>query len=151
MCGECEMQSRTGTGAHGDGERCSCYYEGLRGTPTPTGIDHDHEWALWCEKWRAEGERAGREAEREAIRKIHICGDEYEHDGVYVEWRGRYYGKGPILWAVTWRGRVLSRDGEWEFEPIPSSRDEQFIARCRFGSLDDAIAAAIRARGAEKP
>lgn len=27
--------------------------ECVRGCATPSAIDHDHEWALWCEKWRA--------------------------------------------------------------------------------------------------
>lgn len=32
----------------------------------------------------------------------------------------------------------LNRDGEWEYEPQPSSRDDAFIDRCRFRSLDEA-------------
>jgi hypothetical protein len=39
---------------------------------------------------------------------------------------------GSLLYAVAWRGRVANREREWEFEPIPSSRDEDFICRCRF-------------------
>lgn len=44
-------------------------------------------------------------------------------------------------WAVRRRGSCLAKDGEWELDPIPSSRDDGFYARCRFDSLDDAIAA----------
>lgn len=28
LCGQCEMESRTGTGAHGDNEHCACFWEG---------------------------------------------------------------------------------------------------------------------------
>lgn len=45
---------------------------------------------------------------------------------------------GTILYAVTWRCWVASRDREWEHEPIPSSRDDDFIARCRFDNWPDA-------------
>ena len=80
--------------------------------------------------------------EREALRKRHIFGNEADGAGVYVEWRGRRYGKGPILWAVTCLSRCLNKSGEWEHEPQPSSRDDGFIARCRWTSLTEAIAAA---------
>jgi hypothetical protein len=35
-------------------------------------------------------------------------------------------------WAVCWMGDVLNRDGEWEWEVQPSSRDDDFFLRCRF-------------------
>lgn len=38
-------------------------------------------------------------------------------------------GKG---WAVCWMGDVLTKDGTWEWEPRPSSRDDDFFRRCRF-------------------
>ena len=41
-------------------------------------------------------------------------------------------------WAVVSDGRsVLNSDMEWEFEPMPSHRDDAFIARTRF-DLDTA-------------
>jgi hypothetical protein len=36
---------------------------------------------------------------------------------------------------------VLNRGGEWEFEPMPSSRTDEFLARVRFDTLLDAVAA----------
>jgi hypothetical protein len=45
---------------------------------------------------------------------------------------------GGVRYAVTWRGRVANRDREWEFEPLPSSRDDDFIARTRFGDWEEA-------------
>ena len=44
-------------------------------------------------------------------------------------------------WAVRRNSSCLAKDGEWEYEPIPSSRDDEFYARCRFDSLEQAMAA----------
>lgn len=44
-------------------------------------------------------------------------------------------------WAVRRGGSVLAIDGEWEYEPSPSNRDDEFYSRCRFNSLEDAVAA----------
>lgn len=52
---------------------------------------------------------------------------------------------GGEKWAVRRNSSCLARDGEWEYEPIPSSRDDEFYARCRFDSLADALAAVERA------
>jgi len=41
-------------------------------------------------------------------------------------------------WAIKDGGNVLCADGEWEYEPFPSSRTDEFIARTRF-TLDDAF------------
>lgn len=49
--------------------------------------------------------------------------------------------EGPDLWAVRRLGRCLNRDGEWEYEPRPSSRDDAFKARCRFATPEEALAA----------
>lgn len=38
-------------------------------------------------------------------------------------------GKG---WAVVHGGFVLGKDGDWEYEPRPSSRDDHFYERFRF-------------------
>jgi hypothetical protein len=40
---------------------------------------------------------------------------------------------GSRLWAVRDSfGSVLANDGQWEYEPLPSSRDAEFLARCRY-------------------
>ena len=44
-------------------------------------------------------------------------------------------------WAVRQGGSCLSVDGSWEYEPLPSSRDDAFYARFRFLSLEAAVAA----------
>jgi hypothetical protein len=43
--------------------------------------------------------------------------------------------------AVRQGGCCLTLIGHWEEEPIPSSRDDAFYARCRFPTLEAAIAA----------
>lgn len=45
---------------------------------------------------------------------------------IHVEERGG--GK----WCVTSFGDVLNIEGEWEYEPAPSGRDEAFLERTRF-------------------
>lgn len=45
---------------------------------------------------------------------------------------------GSIRYAVTWLGRVANKGREWEWEPLPSSRDDDFIARTRFEDWEDA-------------
>lgn len=50
----------------------------------------------------------------------------------------------PGRWAVRRGKRCLDRDGVWEWEPIPSERDADLLARCRF-DLDTALDMARRA------
>jgi hypothetical protein len=47
-----------------DVERLRADVERLRGTPTPTGLDADHDWALWFEKWTAAIDLMGNQAAR---------------------------------------------------------------------------------------
>jgi hypothetical protein len=60
------------------------------------------------------------------------------HFTIRVRRRGRR-GDGVFVWAVTWHGHTLNRRGEWEPEPSPSDRDDDYFDRCR---LD--LAAALR-------
>ena len=46
--------------------------------------------------------------------------------------------RGANQWAITDDCSVLNANGRWEFEPHPSNRDEEFIARTRF-TLDEAL------------
>jgi hypothetical protein len=55
--------------------------------------------------------------------------------------------EGPDKWAVRQGGNCLSKAGEWEWEPMPSGREDDFLERCRFDTAQDAIAAAIRNLG----
>jgi len=46
-----------------------------------------------------------------------------------------------VKWAVLRGPLALNNEGEWEFEPMPSNRDDEYYKRCRYDTLDDAIAA----------
>ena len=74
--------------------------------------------------------------------KWHVLGDAHEGTEVCIE--AREQRDRSTLYAVTRLGSVLNTDGEWEYEPLPSSRDDDFLARTRFASLTDAGAAVWR-------
>jgi hypothetical protein len=44
-------------------------------------------------------------------------------------------------WAVRHGSMCLTLAAKWVYEPLPSSRDDDFYAKCRFDSLDAALAA----------
>lgn len=52
---------------------------------------------------------------------------------------------GSTRWAIRSGGRdILGQDGEWTFEPNPSSRTDEFYQNYRFDTLPEALAAALR-------
>jgi hypothetical protein len=53
----------------------------------------------------------------------------------------------PTRWAIRESGSVLAKDGEWEFEPNPSSRTPEFLERTRWGSLEEAATFAAQHPG----
>jgi hypothetical protein len=63
------------------------------------------------------------------------------HRAIHVEYAGR--GR----WAVRRNGLCLGTDGGWDYEPLPSSRDDEWLAEFRFPDAQTAITAA-RAAGA---
>jgi hypothetical protein len=75
--------------------------------------------------------------------------------GVHVMDRGREAFvervaniEGPDRFAIRRLGDCLNKNGEWEWEPNPSTRDAAFFARCRWATKEEAFAAfreAIRA------
>ena len=61
-------------------------------------------------------------------------------DEIKISWRGKNMGMGKEHWAITRMGtECLSKKGEWECEPMPSSRDDKFIERCRYDSVEEAL------------
>ena len=61
----------------------------------------------------------------------------YPLNSVTIEERIQPDGKS--LWSVNQSGNVMGMDGEWELEPMPSNRDEEFYRRCRFNSIEEAL------------
>ena len=54
---------------------------------------------------------------------------------------------GTYLWAVRRNGRCLGLDGHWSYEPLPSSRTDEWLARHRFPTVQAAIDASRRQEG----
>jgi hypothetical protein len=48
---------------------------------------------------------------------------------------------GDDKWAVRCGSEVLTKTGQWEYEPMPSNRSEAFLRRARFNSPFDAVKA----------
>lgn len=59
--------------------------------------------------------------------------------GYVREVRVERTGRNPDAWAIRSEGADLARDGEWEFASMPSSRTDEFYARCRWLSAVEAI------------
>jgi len=49
-----------------------------------------------------------------------------------------------IYYAVRQHGACMDRDGEWDIEPMPSSRTDEWLARFRFATWEDAAKAIER-------
>lgn len=49
---------------------------------------------------------------------------------------------GADRWAVRDGGVCITREIESEYEPLPSSRTDEFLARCRFDTFEEALAIA---------
>lgn len=59
------------------------------------------------------------------------------HLPITIEERGQR--DGSVRWVVNDAGFVLNARREWEYEPLPSSRGDDFIARTRFFSPGAAL------------
>lgn len=70
----------------------------------------------------------------------------WEHESINIVRTGKTtdgkFDPTADVWAIRQGGsRVLNHDGEWEHEPLPSSRDDDFFLRCRW-PLAEALNAA---------
>jgi hypothetical protein len=52
----------------------------------------------------------------------------------------RTVGFDGVVYAIRQGGCCLNKKGEWEFEPIPSSRTDAFLKRCRWKDFEKAYA-----------
>jgi len=66
----------------------------------------------------------------------------YDYEIVIQERKGKdANGNAVARWSIyASSASCLNRDGWWEIERQPSSRDEAYFARCRYASLDEARA-----------
>lgn len=70
------------------------------------------------------------------MRAVKYVVKEYLKDpfnSIYIEHRGE------TGWAIIQRGTCLNKEGKWEFEPMPSSRTEEFFQRTRFKDEQEAF------------
>lgn len=46
---------------------------------------------------------------------------------------------GSVLWVIRNQSQgCMAKDGQWEWEPRPSGRNDAFMARCRFATVQEA-------------
>ena len=57
----------------------------------------------------------------------------------HVEKQVMIEARGFDAWAVVDAIFVLNREGEWEYEPQPSNRSDEFLARTRFATAQEAL------------
>lgn len=72
--------------------------------------------------------------------------DEYTF-GDKSTWTLTVEERGDDSWAVKKMGSCLNVDGEWEYEPSPSNREDDFLERCRFTEEEALRLAAIAVNG----
>lgn len=63
----------------------------------------------------------------------------YIGNDIYLENRDPEdrFGHGKV-WAITRHGSCFNTELEWEWEPMPSSRDEEYLNRNRY-TFEDAV------------
>jgi hypothetical protein len=65
------------------------------------------------------------------------CPKESFNYHVYVK---RMPSNSGVRWAIMNSGRsCLNKFGEWEYQSMPSGREEDFFERCRYASREEAI------------
>jgi hypothetical protein len=58
------------------------------------------------------------------------------YTAVLLERRNSY---GETRWSIRQGSHVLNRNLEWEYEPLPSSRTDEYLERVRFHSPEEAL------------
>lgn len=54
---------------------------------------------------------------------------------VYIKARNIAPDGNPVSWAVVCRDMCMSYDGEFDMEPSPSNRDDEYLKNNRFDSV----------------
>lgn len=104
------------------------------------GYTHMHEW-MCIQKLRALLNSAVIETD---LRSMWIIKPSYggrtstEFNGIHVDCC--IWPDGQTKWAIRSGERdVLDKEGDWIFEPNPSSRTDEYFAQTRFDTLSEAI------------
>lgn len=118
-----------------DGEEIvRCVNEGCHVRPSVADADPQVAYALWNQRAENRGD--------EAVPNVRI--ESYSLPDAGLDIIRAEQRTGPAKWKVSNGGYCLTKTGDWEFEPIPSNRTDDFIARCRFDTDHEAIDAAIK-------
>lgn len=56
-------------------------------------------------------------------------------------------GLESVKWTILQGGACFNKQGKWEYEPMPSSRTDEFIERTRWNSAQEALDFWVRAEG----
>jgi hypothetical protein len=65
----------------------------------------------------------------------------------HTSWGKHEYGE---KWAILRNSDCLNKKGEWEYSPSPSNRDADFLTRCRWDSVEEALAFWDRCKSSHK-
>ncbi len=74
--------------------------------------------------------------------------DMYNLSGIKINRMNSPFYDG-IKWAVRKLSYCLNKSREWEFEPMPSSRDNEFYKRCRFDTFKEAYEECLKIKEVE--
>lgn len=84
-----------------------------------------------------------------AVPSVYVISMPHRNDDIRIEAYESAPLNGPerkIRWAVVRGGMVWTKKNEWVFQPMPSSRDDEFLKLARYTSLTQAMRAAQRAK-----
>ncbi len=65
--------------------------------------------------------------------------DDIRHNSVTVKNMGNPDKDKPDRWAILGSFGCLNKDGDWEYQPMNSSRTDDFYERCRYASVHEAV------------
>jgi hypothetical protein len=78
---------------------------------------------------------SAKELESRASKYTLIYPDPYlRNDEIYIDKRSQL--DGSVLFSISNGRSVLTKEGFFEYEPFPSSRDEKYFKRARYKSLN---------------
>lgn len=90
-------------------------------------------WGMECKDVRTDEPQTAEPTIRPVTYAVSLLPEDHRDAHLFeVRVEARAQRNAPDLWAVAWMGRCLGADGEWDYEPIPSSRTDEWLAEHRF-------------------